>query len=455
MFKQALWDDLAVALRGRLVQPEDTDYDEVRQVFNAMIDKRPRAIAMCVDVADVMRCVRFARESGILLAIRGGGHNGGGLGVCDDGLVIDLSNMKGVRVDPVAKTARVEGGCTWGDIDHATHAFGLACPAGIISTTGMGLTLGGGIGHLTRSCGLTIDNILGADLVLADGRFVSVDANHHPDLFWAIRGGGGNFGVVTSILLRLHEVHTVVAGPTLFPLARAAEVLRWYRAFLPAAPRELNGFFTFLKVPEIDLFPPELHRQNMCGVVWCCTSEEAQALPHFEAVQRMNPAFHKVMAMPYPTLQSFFDPLYCRGHQWYWRADFIKELSDAAIEQHTLHGKVPTMLSTMHLYPVDGAAHDVARNATPYDHRSADWAEVIVGVDPDPANKDLVTKWCLDYHEAVHPHGAGGAYVNFLMDEGDDRVRATYGDNYARLLDVKRRYDPDNLFRVNQNIRPT
>jgi hypothetical protein len=447
---------LRARLRGELIEPQDAGYDAARRVFNAMIDRYPRLIVRCVDVADVIACVSFAREQALLLAVRCGGHNGGGFGVCDNGLVLDLSRMKGIRVDPDARTVRVDGGCTWGDVDHATHAFGLACPAGIISTTGVGgLSLGGGIGHLSRRCGLTLDNLLGADVVLADGRLVHAGPNSHPELFWALRGGGGNFGVVTSFEFRLHPVNTVVAGPTVWPYERTAEVMRWYREFIPNAPRELNGFFAFLRIPPIALFPEALHLQPMCGVVWCWSGAPERADQVFAPVRAFGPpAHHWVGAMPYPALQSFFDPLYCPGHQWYWRADFIDELSDAAIAQHVAHGEVPTPLSTMHLYPIDGAVHDLAPGDTAFSYRRSKWAAVIAGVDPDPANRSLITDWTRRYHEAVHPFGAGGAYVNFMMDEGPERVRATYRDNYPRLAAVKQRYDPDNLFRVNQNIRP-
>ena len=447
---------LGAQLRGEIITSEDAGYDAARKVYNAMIDRYPRLIARCTGVADVIGCVNFAREQGLLLAVRGGGHNGGGLGICDNKLVIDLSRMKGIRVDPKARTVRVEGGCTWGDVDHATHAFGMACPSGIISTTGVGgLTLGGGIGYLARRCGLTIDNLLGADMVLADGSFVSVGPDEHADLYWAIRGGGGNFGVVTSFLFRLHPVHTVFAGPTVWSLDKAAEVLRWYREFLPNAPRELNGFFTFFQVPPIPLFPEALHMQKMCGVVWCYTGAADAADEVFAPVRAFGPpAHHVTMPLPYPALQAFFDPLYPTGHQWYWRADFVDELTDAAIHQHVEHCEVPTMQSMMHLYPIDGAVHDMGRDDSAFSYRASKWAQVIVGVDPDPENKALITDWCKDYYDALHPHGAGGAYVNFMMDEGQERVQATYRDSYARLVAVKRKFDPGNLFRVNQNIRP-
>jgi FAD/FMN-containing dehydrogenase len=444
-------------LRGELIQPGDNNYDEARKLYNAMIDRRPRFIVRCADVADVIASVNFAREHKLLLAVRGGGHNGGGLGSCDDGLVIDLSRMKGVRVDPERRTAVVNGGCTWGDVDHATHAFGLATPSGVISTTGVGgLTLGGGLGHLTRRFGLAVDNLIGADIVLADGSFVSVNAENHPDLFWAIRGGGGNFGIVTSFVFRLHPVKTVVAGPTLWQLEQSADVLRWYRDFITKAPEELNGFFAFLTVPPAPPFPEHLRLKKMCGVVWCYTGSEQDAEAVFKPVREFGPpALHGVQAMPFPVIQSAFDGLYPPGHQWYWRADFVNDLSDQAIALHVEHGsRLPTMQSTMHLYPIDGAAHRVGRNDTAFSYRDANWAEVIVGVDPDPANASKITSWTKEYWDALHPYSAGGAYINFMMEEGQNRVKDSYRDNYQRLTAVKAKYDPNNLFRVNQNIQP-
>ncbi|MCM2251349.1 MAG: FAD-binding oxidoreductase [Ramlibacter sp.] len=456
MSNDASLQSLQAQLRGTLVQPGDADYDQARKVYNAMIDRKPRAVARCADVADVMACVNFARDNKLLLAVRGGGHNGGGLGVCDDGLVIDLSGLRGIRVDPRAHTVRVDGGCRWGDVDHATHAFGMATPAGIISTTGVGgLTLGGGIGHLSRRFGLSIDNLLAVDVVLANGSFVTASARENEDLFWAVRGGGGNFGVVTSFEFRLHALSTVVAGPTLWPLERATQVLKWYREFIPKAPAELNGFFAFLTVPPGPPFPEHLHLKKMCGVVWCHTGSEEQAHKALEPARALDPALYGVAPMPYPMLQSAFDALYPPGHQWYWRADFVNELPDEAVALHVEHGsKLPTMQSTMHLYPIDGAVHRVGRKDTPFDYRDAKWASVIVGVDPDPANRERITSWCKDYWEALHPYSAGGAYVNFMMDEGQERVQATYREHYPKLAAIKHKYDPGNLFRVNQNIRP-
>lgn len=444
-------------LRGEFIQPQDAGYDAARQVYNGMIDRRPGAIARCADVADVIAAVNFAREHKLLLAIRAGGHNAGGLGLCDDGLVIDLSRMRGIRVDAAARRVRVEGGCTFGDLDHATHAFGQAVPGGIISTTGVaGLTLGGGVGNLSRTCGLSIDNLISADVVLADGRLVTASANKHEDLFWALRGGGGNFGVVTSFLFRTHPISMVHAGPTMWDIGKSAQVLHWYSDFIRQAPKELNGWFAFVTVPPVPPFPEALHGRKVCAVVWCYAGPAEKADKVFKPVREFaSPLLHGVQPMPLPALQSFFDPLYPPGLQWYWKADFIKELSDAAIAANVEHGaKLPTPHSTMHMYPIDGVTHKVKKRDTAFNYRDANWAQVIVGVDPDPANKQKITAWAKDYFDAIHPHSAGGAYMNFMMEEGDERVRASYGGNYDRLARIKRKYDPDNLFRVNQNIAP-
>jgi hypothetical protein len=444
-------------LRGELIAPEDPRYAEARKVYNGMIDRKPRLIARCADVADVMAAIGFAHNNGITVAIRGGGHNAGGLGVCDDGLVIDLAGIRYVHVDPTSRTVRVGGGCIWRDVDHATHAFGLAVPSGFIASTGVaGLTLGGGLGYLTRKYGLTIDNLLAADVVLADGSFVVANADENSDLFWALRGGGGNFGVVTSFLFQAHPVHTVCAGPMLWELDQAADVMKWYREFIVQAPEEINGFFAFMVVPPAPPFPESLHLKKMCGIVWCYPGPLDKANEILEPIRSYRrPAFEFFGPMPFPMLQGMFDGLYPAGLQWYWKADFFKELSDEAIALHIQHGsQLPTMFSTMHLYPINGAAHRVSSSETAWSYRDAEFSEVIVGVDPDPANKDLITNWAKEYFEALHPFGAGGAYVNFMMDEGEDRVRASYRGNYDRLASIKAKYDPQNFFCVNQNIRP-
>jgi len=452
---KAAVEQLRAALKGPVVVPSDASYDEVRALHNGSMDRSPKAIARCLDADDVMAAVRIAGGLGVDVAVRGGGHNGAGLGSCD-GLVIDLSLDRAVRIDPAARLAEVSGGARLSDLDHAAHASGLATPAGIIGSTGVGgLTLGGGFGHLTRRYGLTIDNLASADVVLADGSFVTADAEREPDLFWALRGGGGNFGIVTKFTLRLHPVSTVIAGPTLFPLDRTEEVLRWYREFLPAAPRELNGFFAFLTVPPADPFPEELHMQKMCGIVWCYAGPQEGADRALAEVRAMGPVLDGVAEVPYPAWNGAFDELYGPGDQWYWRADFINEISDEAIAVHSDWGpRMPSWKSTMHLYPIDGAPQDVGPDETAWAFRDATWAGVIAGVDPEPASLPALRDWCVGYWEAQHPYSAGGAYVNMMMDEGQERVKATYGPHYDRLAAIKASYDPGNFFHINQNIAP-
>ncbi|MCU1294504.1 MAG: linked oxidase domain protein [Bryobacterales bacterium] len=443
--------------RGTVLEPEDAAYEESRRVYNGMIDRKPRLIARCTDVADVMVAVRMAKSNSLRVSIRGGGHNAAGLGVCDEGLVIDLSPINYVRVDPSSRTVLVGAGCRWSDVDHATHAFGLAIPSGIISSTGVaGLTLGGGLGHLTRKYGLTIDNLLSVDMVLADGSFVVASAEENADLFWGVRGGGGNFGIVTSFLFEAHPVDIVCAGPMLWNLADAADVMKWYREFITHAPEEMNGFFAMLGVPPGPPFPEELHLRKMCGIVWCYQGSMEQANAILEPIRSYRPpAFEFFAPMPFPMLQGMFDGIYPAGLQWYWKADFFRELSDAAIDKHVEHGSaLPTWQSTMHLYPVNGKVNRVGQADTAFSYRDAVWSEVIVGVDADPANSGKITDWARAYYDALHPFGAGGAYLNFMMEEGEDRIRATYRGNYDRLAAIKAKYDPANFFCVNQNIRP-
>ncbi|MEV0115068.1 FAD-binding oxidoreductase [Streptomyces sp. NPDC050844] len=451
-------DDMRNALRGPVIGPQDSAYDDARKIYNAMIDRYPAAIVRCSDAADVMAAVDFLRERDLELAVRGGGHSGAGLCEVDDAVTIDLSPMRWARVDPVARTARVGGGSQLGDLDHAAHAFGLATPAGIMSTTGVGgLTLGGGHGHLTRKYGLTIDNLIAADVVLADGSFVVASESQHPDLFWALRGGGGNFGIVTSFRFRLHPVGDVVVAVTLWPADQSREVLRWYREFLPQAPEDLNGFFAALAVPPAPPFPEEIHGHRMCGVVWCWLGDPEDADDALAAVHEPGkPIFHFTAPMPYPALQSMFDELIPTGLQWYWRGDFFDQITDDAVDVHAKYAEnLPTDLSTMHLYPVDGAAARVDPEDTAWSYRDAVWSGIIGGVDPDPANAETIRQWCVDYWEELHPHSMGGAYVNFIGDgEGQDRVKATYRDHYARLTGIKNAYDPANFFHANQNIEP-
>ena len=445
-------------LRGELIQRSDPGYEEARKLYNGMIDKRPLLIARCVDVADVISAVRFGRDNDLLTAIRGGGHNGPGLGSCNDGLVIDLSLMKWVRIDPANRIVQVGPGCTQGDVDHATHAFGLAVPAGIVSTTGVaGLTLGGGHGYLTRKHGLTIDNLMETDVVLADGSLVTANESRHEDLFWALRGGGGNFGVVTNFVFRAHPVSMIYGGPIFWDIEHARQVMRWYREFLPHAPEELCTFFGLKRVPSKAPFPEEIWGRRICALISCYNGPEEDAVKAMKPIYQdlPEPIFNFVGMIPFTALQSLFDPLLPKGLQWYWKGDFVKELTDTAIDLHLEHAaKSPSELSLTHLYPIDGAVHRVGPNKTAWSCRDATWSMVIAGIDPDPAKAASLRSWAREYWEAVHPHTSGGAYVNFMMEEGDDRIKATYGDNLDRLITVKKKYDPTNFFRVNQNIKP-
>ncbi len=454
--QKSIIEGFAATIRGELTLPKDPNYNEVRKVYNGMINKHPGLIVKCVDVADVINAVNFGRENNLLVAVRGGGHNGGGLGICDEGLVIDLSGIKFIRVDTSNNTVRVGGGNLWGEVDHATHPFGLAVPAGIISSTGVGgLTLGGGVGHLSRKYGLTIDNLLEADMVLADGSFVTVNTNQNSDLFWAIRGGGGNFGIVTSFKFQAHPVKTVFGGPTLWPIEKIQEIMKWYHNFIHNAPDELNGFIATMIIPGPP-FPEHLHNKQFCGIVWCYVGDLEKATEVFKPILAMEPLFQHVGEMPYPSVQTLFDGLFPPGLQWYWRADFFNELGPEVSKQHLKYGSyIPTPLSQMHLYPISGAASRVGKEETPWAYRDANYAGVIVGVDPDPSNANKITKWCKDYWEALHPYSAGGAYSNFMMDEGQERVKASYKHNYDRLTKIKKKYDPDNFFSVNQNIKPS
>ncbi|MFD1095910.1 FAD-binding oxidoreductase [Salegentibacter chungangensis] len=450
-----LVDELATKIRGEVILPNHANYHNARKIYNAMIDRKPGLIVKCVDAADVIYSVNFGRENNLKVAVRGGGHNGGGLGICDEGMVIDLSGIKFIHVNSDEKTVRVGGGNTWGEVDHATHAFGLAVPAGIISTTGVGgLTLGGGVGHLTRKFGLTIDNLLEADMVLADGSFVKANKDENPDLFWAIRGGGGNFGIVTSFKFKAHDLKTVIGGPTLWPIEETEKVMEWYDRFIHNAPNDLNGFIATLQIPGPP-FPEELHNRKFCGIIWCYTGDPDEFDELFQPVRDLKPEFEHVGEMPYPSIQTLFDGMMPPGLQWYWRADFFHELGPEIRKEHLKFGsEIPTPLSQMHLYPLSGKAAERKNKDTAWAYRDAKYAGVIVGVDPNPTNAQKITDWCKDYWSGLHPFSAGGAYSNFMMDEGQDRVKASYKDNYDRLVEVKRKFDPTNFFRLNQNIQP-
>ena len=446
----------AASLRGSVVQQGDAGYDDARKLYNAMIDKRPKLIARCADAADVIAAVNFGRDNGLPIAIRGGAHNGAGFASVDDGLVIDLSTMRGVRVDPKGRTARVDAGCTTGEVDHATHAFGQAVPFGIISTTGVaGLTLSGGHGYLSRQYGLACDNLIEADVVLADGSFATASESENSDLLWALRGGGGNFGVVTSFLFRTHPAKMLVGGPIIFDLADAAVVMRWYREFLRSAPETFGSFLGLQTVPPNDPFPREHWGKKMSVLLLAHTGDTAAAAIDAVRAALPKPLIDWVGPLSYPALQGMFDALNPPGMQWYWKGDFVDTLPDAAIDVHLAHAaKLPSTFSLMHLYPIDGAVHRTARRHGLGCAR----CDVVDGYRrhrPEPGESSRAEGMgdrLLGRGSSVRPRGA---YPNFMMgDEGEARVRASYGDNYPRLAALKRKFDPANLFRINHNIRP-
>jgi FAD/FMN-containing dehydrogenase len=449
--------ELQSQVRGQVVLPTDAEYNEARKVYNAMIDRRPLAVVRCANVADVMAAVRAAHRSGVSVSIRGGGHSVPGFGTADGALVLDLGRLKGIRVDPASKTVRAEGGVTWGDFNHATHGFGLATTGGIISTTGIaGLTLGGGIGYLTRGHGLSLDNLRAADVVLADGSFVTASEGEHADLFWALRGGGGNFGVVTSFEYRLHPVKEITGGVMFFEVDDAEKVLRAYDAYITDAPRELGAFFAWQIAPPLPFIPENRHGDPFCVIAACWTGPADQADRALAPFRNAAPAVAQwIDRMPYPALNGAFDGLVPPGLQHYWKAAFGGPLSDGAIEAHLEHGpKVPVVNSTMHIYPINGAVHDLPADATAFGHRGAKYATVIAGMWPDPAQNEANTRWVKDYYRALAPHSEEGGYINFAAADDQARVRSNFGTSYGRLAEIKAKYDPDNVFRHNQNIAP-
>lgn len=448
---------LTQKVRGAVITPGDAAYEDVRRVYNENIDRSPALVLMCRDVADVIAGVNLAREQGLDLSVRGGRHNVAGFGTNDGGVVLDLRFMNNVHIDPQRKIAWVGGGATWGDVDHAAWAFGLATPGGILSTTGVGgLGLGGGFGHLTRRYGLVIDNFRAMDVVTADGRLTHVGEDENPDLFWALRGGGGNFGVVTRFELRLHEVPEVYGGPIFYPATEAEPVLRCYRDFIGDAPRELSAFFGFHEAPPAPFVPEQLVGHKACAIVVAWTGPMDQAEEAIRPLREIAPvALDLAGPIPYPALNSMFDDLLPHGLHHYWKADFVDELTDEAIAIHAQHGpNVPNVQSLMHIYPLDGAVHDIDADATAFSHRNVKFAHIIAGIDADGTNLPAHRDWVRNYWSALHPHSSEAGYVNFLMEEGENRIRATYGDNYDRLAEIKARWDSTNLFHMNQNIKP-
>jgi FAD/FMN-containing dehydrogenase len=450
-------DSLRERVRGAVITEQDADYDAARKVYNGMIDRRPQLVVRCVDAGDVMAAIDFARESGLDLSIRGGGHSVPGFGTNDGGIVIDLSLMRGVRVDPRTRTARAGGGATWADFNHATYAFGLATTGGIISTTGVGgLTLGGGIGYLARAYGLSCDNLISADVVTADGRFVIASEKENEDLFWALRGGGGNFGVVTSFEFQLHPVKDVTAGIFFYPPERTRDVMQFYRDYIAGAPEEVGAFPAFHIAPPLPFIPEKEVGKPFNVIVACHAGKMSDGEEALEPLREAAPVVAEMVApMPYPALNGLFDPLLPPGLQHYWKASFATDLTDGAIAAHAEHGpKIPVVNSAVHIYPISGACNRVAPDATAFAYRDAKHATVIAGMWPDPADNAKNTAWVKGYYAALEPHSTKGGYVNFMAGDDDGRVRENYRQNYDRLSSVKKTYDPHNLFHMNQNIKP-
>lgn len=450
-------EDLSTRLRGELVTPEDAAYDEARAVWNAMIDRRPALIARCRDAEDVAAAVGFARDRGLRLAVRGGGHNIAGSGVCDDGLVIDLSPMSAIEVDPRARVARVEGGALLGDLDCATQAFGLAVPAGVVSTTGVaGLTLGGGFGWLARKHGLAADNLLSVELVTAAGERLRASSEENPELFWGLRGGGGNFGVATAFEFRLHPLGPeVFFGPTFYRLEEAAEVLAHYRDFAHAAPPEVCVWADLLTAPALPFIPEAYHGSKVLSLMQFHAGDPEDGAAALAPLRGFGtPIADAAGPLPYTTAQSLLDETYAKGLRNYWTPQNFTELSDAAIDALvTLAAQLPTPQSDILISQVGGAINEVAPEASAYPHRNTAFVVTPGARWTDPAGDGPALAWIHACREALAPLASGGAYVNFIA-ESQGREQEAYGGNYARLAALKARYDPENLFRFNQNLRP-
>jgi FAD/FMN-containing dehydrogenase len=451
-------EQLRAEVRAPVLTSADPGYDEARAVHNGMFDKHPLVIVRPEQAADVIGAVNFARDAGLDLSIKGGGHSGPGFGTNDGGVVIDLSLMRYVHVDPADRTARTGGGATWGDFNYATHAYGLATTGGIISTTGVaGLTLGGGIGHLARGYGLSLDNLLSAEVVTADGQVRTASARQNEDLFWALRGGGGNFGVVTSFEFQLHPVKDVYVGLFFYEIDQAGNLLRFYRDFIKDAPEAYGCFPAFQIAPPLPFIPESRHGDTFCLAVVHWAGPLDQGEQAMQPFRDLAPVVAELVGpMPYPALNSAFDALYPKGIRAYWKGNFVTELTDAAIEAHLAHGpKVPEVSATMHLYPVNGACHRIAAEDTAFAYRDANFATVILASWSDPAVDAERIQWVRDYYDATAPHSEPGGYINFMDDDDRSRIRDNYKGNYDRLVAVKETYDPNNLFHINQNIAPS
>jgi len=450
-------DRLRKEVVGEMIVPGDPGYDEARRVYNGTIDRHPAAVIRCRGTADVAAVVAAARAEGLDLSVRGGAHSAPGFGTNDNGLVIDLSRLQDVAVSPEKRTVRAGGGCTWAVFNDATNVYGLATTGGIVGSTGIaGLTLGGGIGYLARKYGLSCDNLVSAEVVTADGDVLTASETQHDDLFWALRGGGGNFGVVTTFEYRLHPVAEIYGGPIVYPVDRAEDVLRFYREYIAEAPEELGGFVGFHVAPPLPFLPEEWHFENVCLAIpcWAGRMEDGEKMvqPFLDVVE---PVGAHVGAMPYPALNTLFDALLPAGLQSYWKASYARDLTEEAIAVHADHGAhVPALQCAVHLYPINGAVQRVATADTAFAYRDVNYAPVIAGMWEDPADNDANTAWVRSYFEALEPYSAEGGYINFMDGDDQGRIKANYRTNYERLTAIKAKYDPANVFHMNQNIEP-
>ena len=462
VLEAAALEELQAGLRGEVISPTDAAYEEARRVWNGAIDRRPAVVVRCVGVADVIAALGFARDQELAIAVRGGGHNVAGFGTCDGGIVIDLSAMKGVRVDPARRRGWAQGGLTWGEFDHETQAFGLATTGGVNTTTGLaGFTLGGGIGWLMREYGLGADNLVGADVVTADRELVSTDADHEPELLWGLRGGGGNFGVVTSFEFQLHEVGpTILGGAILYPADRGRDLLRFYAEWTRTLPAELSTLFVFITAPPEPFISTELHGTPMVGVALCYTGPVVDGEAALRPLRDFGPsAVDIVMPIPYTVLQALFDSTAPRGIHAYWKTEYLDDLNDAVIDVLVTQAAAMNGLSpftTIHVHHLEGAVRNPPPGGSAFSHRGPRFVLNIVGncTNDEPSAPHI--QWARDTWDAIRAHSTGDPYLNFLGDEGADQVRAAYGnETFARLVALKNRYDPTNMFRINQNIPPT
>ena len=456
-----LVEELATAFGGSLLQPDDDGFDEARLVWNGLHDRHPALIARCTSAEDVVAAVNFARERALDVAVRGGAHSAPGYGTCDGGIVIDLAPMKGIAVDPSARTARAEAGLTWGEFDAATQEHGLAVTGGRFSTTGIaGLTLGSGSGWLERKCGLTADNLLSAEVVTASGERVTASSTENADLFWGIRGGSGNFGIVTSFVYRLHEVGPIVYGGLMMATPdRATEILEFTRDYMPSAPDDLGGAVAFINAPPEPFVPAELQGQPVVGLVICWTGDHAEGERVVAPIREVaQPVVDLVQPMPYTALQSMLDDGGPKGVRGYFKAEFMQGLDDEAIEKLVRHGaRRASPMTQLLMEPMGGAISRVGEDDTALGRRDVKWCyhALAMWMEPDAEAENANVEWARSLADDLKPHTTDGVYLNYISDHEEERIRSTFGPKYDRLVALKDRYDPDNMFRLNQNIRPS